>query len=119
MNVIYGVSGEGLGHVFEAVEIAALLQRDGHRVRIFTYGDRACESLAAFKPTRIEGVHLCFSAGGLSLPMTVRRNIGIFPFYLRNARRLLREMAQFKPDVFITAYEPFTMLASHKLGRPL
>lgn len=119
MNIVYGVSGEGLGHVFEAIEIGTLLKRDGHNVKILTYGDRACDSLGALKPTRIEGVHLCFNERGLSLWMTVRRNFRVFPFYFRNTRRLLREIAEFRPDVFITAYEPFTMLASHRLGRPL
>ncbi|HEV3029130.1 MAG TPA: glycosyltransferase family protein, partial [Planctomycetota bacterium] len=38
---------------------------------------------------------------------------------LRNGRRLLREIREFRPDVFITAYEPFTMIASHLVGRPL
>ena len=119
MNIVYGVSGEGLGHVFEAIEIATLLKRDGHRVKMLTYGDRACASLAAFNPTRIEGVHLCFNDKGLSLAMTVRRNHRFFPFFIWNSRRLFREIAQFQPDVFITAYEPFTMIASHRLGRPL
>jgi uncharacterized protein (TIGR00661 family) len=119
MNIVYGVSGEGLGHVFEAIEIGTLLRRDGHKVMMLTYGDRACESLAAFGPTRIEGIHLCVDSNGLSLWATVRKNLRIFPFYLRNARRLLREIAEFRPDVFITAYEPFTMIASHWLGRPL
>jgi uncharacterized protein (TIGR00661 family) len=119
MNIVYGVSGEGLGHVFEAIEIATLLKRDGHSVKLITYGDRACASLAAFNPTRIEGVHLCFNDRGLSLWMTARKNFRFFPYHIWNFRRLVRELRQFRPDVFITAYEPFTMVASHRLGRPL
>jgi len=29
MNIVYGVSGEGLGHVFEAIEITARLRQEG------------------------------------------------------------------------------------------
>jgi len=119
MNIVYGVSGEGLGHVFEAIEIVTLLQGDGHTVKVLTYGDRACRSLAAFQPTRIEGVHLCFDARGLSLWETLRGNFRCFPFYLKNGRRLMRELVDFRPDVFITAYEPFTTFASHRLRKPL
>jgi len=119
MNIVYGVSGEGLGHVFEALEIVPLLRGDGHNVRVLTFGDRACSSLAEFQPTRIEGVHLFFDAPGLSLWKTLRQNRNFFPFYLRNGRRLVRELAEFRPDLFITAYEPFTTLAAHCLRRPL
>ncbi len=119
MNIVYGVSGEGLGHVFEAIEIAEMLRRDGHVVKVLTYGERACRALARFTPTPIEGVHLCFGPTGLSLGRTLRRNLGIFPFYLRHGRRLWRELRAFRPDVFLTAYEPFTMIAAHGLRKPL
>jgi uncharacterized protein (TIGR00661 family) len=119
MNIVYGVSGEGLGHVFEAIEIIRLLREDGHTVKVLTFGDRACRSLAAFAPTRIEGVHLFFNARGLSLATTLRKNYRCFPFYWRQTRRLLRELAEFQPEVFLTAYEPFTTFAAHRLGRPL
>jgi uncharacterized protein (TIGR00661 family) len=119
MNIVYGVSGEGLGHVFEAIEIVTRLRREGHTVRVLTYGERALRSLATFQPTPIEGIHLCFNASGMSLPRTAARNLPIIPFYLRNGLRLKRELTAFRPDVFITAYEPFSMVAAHVLGKPL
>jgi uncharacterized protein (TIGR00661 family) len=119
MNIVYGVSGEGLGHVFEAIEIVALLERQGHTVRVLTYGDRAYNALKTFHPTRIEGIHLFFNSRGLSLFDTVFRNARCIPFYFKHGMRLKRELAAFRPDVFITAYEPFSMLVSHFLRRPL
>jgi uncharacterized protein (TIGR00661 family) len=120
MNIVYGVSGEGLGHVFEAREVAALLRRDGHAVKILTYGDRACRSLAEFQPTRIGGIEMFFTARGLSLNRTFWGNLRTFRFYLGGGRRrVMREIADFQPDVFITAYEPFTTLAAHRFHRPL
>jgi uncharacterized protein (TIGR00661 family) len=119
LNVVYGVSGEGLGHVFEAIEVVRRLRREGHGVKVLTYGDRAFASLAEFEPTRIEGIHLYFGPGGMSLADTVRKNLKVLPFYLRNWSRLMRELREFRPDVFVTAYEPFSMIASHVLGRPL
>jgi len=119
MNIVYGVSGEGLGHVFEAIEIITLLRADGHTVKVLTFGDRALRCLAAYRPTPIEGVHLCVDANGLSLWKTLLRNYPCFPFFLKNGRRLMKELADFRPDVFLTAYEPFTTLASHRLGKPL
>jgi uncharacterized protein (TIGR00661 family) len=119
MNIVYGVSGEGLGHVFEAIEVITRLRKEGHSVKVLTYGDRACASLREFNPTRIEGVHLHFNADGMSLFDTVTKNLRIFPFYLRHGFRLRRELKEFGPDVFITAYEPFSMVASHLLRRPL
>jgi uncharacterized protein (TIGR00661 family) len=119
MNIVYGVSGEGLGHVFEAREIVARLRREGHRVKVLTYGERALASLAEFGPTRIEGIQLYFNSRGMSLGDTVARNLHCIPFFLRNGGRLRRELAEFGPQVFLTAYEPFTMVCAHLLGRPL
>jgi len=119
MNIVYGVSGEGLGHVFEAVEVATRLRAEGHHVRVLTYGERACALLKDFDPTPIAGIGLHFNRDGMSLVDTTLRNLGIFPFYLRNWRRLRRELTAFRPDAFITAYEPFSTFASHALGRPL
>src|ERR1019366_5831119 len=119
MNIVYGVAGEGLGHVFEAIEIVTRLRREGHRVKVLTFGDRACRVLRDFGPTRIEVIQLYFGNRGLSLAATVRRNLGCIPFFLRNWPRLRRELEAFAPDAFITAYEPFTTFASHMLGKPL
>ena len=119
MNIVYGVSGEGLGHVFEALEIVPLLLQDGHAIKVLTYGDRACRLLAGYQPTRIEGVPLHCNRKGLSVWATVGKNLHCIPFYLRNWPRLKRELSAFAPDVFITAYEPFTTYAAHALKRPL
>jgi uncharacterized protein (TIGR00661 family) len=119
MKIVYGVSGEGLGHVFEAIEIVMRLQRDGHSVKVLTFGDRAMHSLAPFAPTRIEGVHLRFNERGLSLARTFPELYRVCPFYLRSGISLIREIADFQPDVFITAYEPFSNLVSHLMRRPL
>lgn len=119
MNIVYGVSGEGFGHVVEARELVPLLRRDGHEVKVLTYGDRACSALAQFQPTRIEGLPLYFGPRGLSLLRTLARNAHVVPFYLRHWRRLRAELEAFGPDVFITAFEPFTTLAARALRRPL
>lgn len=119
MNIVYGVSGEGLGHVFEALEIVPRLQAEGHRVKVLTYGDRACEALAAFRPLRIAGLPLYFGPRGLSLSQILLRNRGLPGFYLRHGRRLQAEVAAFEPDVFLTAYEPYTTYLAHALKRPL
>ena len=119
MNIVYGVSGEGLGHVYEAIQVITRLNREGHSVKVLTYGGRACRSLADFKPTRIEGIYLYFDDKGMSLGQTVFKNLSIFPFFFRNWRRLRGEIEAFKPDAFITAYEPYSMVMSHVLRRPL
>ncbi len=119
MRIVYGVSGEGLGHVREAIEIAEILQREGHLVKVLTYGERACESLGRFHPTRIEGLPLYFDEKGLSLVQTIGKNLHCIPFYVRNWGRLKQELRAFRPDVFLTAYEPFTTIAAHVLRRPL
>jgi uncharacterized protein (TIGR00661 family) len=119
MNIVYGVSGEGLGHIFEAIEMIEILRREGHTVKVFTFGDRACCHLAAFHPTRIAGFSLHVNSQELSLALSLVTNLGCIPFYLKNWRRLINEVRAFEPDVFVTSYEPFTTIASHRLHKPL
>ncbi|MEI6238441.1 MAG: glycosyltransferase family protein [bacterium] len=119
MKIIYGVSGEGLGHVFEAIEIIAALKREGHTVKVITYGDRAYSFLNSFKPIRIEGVELHTTSKGFSIWLTFFRNLHIIGFYIRNWSRLKKEIIDFKPDVFITAFELYTTIISHVLHKPL
>ncbi len=120
MKIIYGVSGEGLGHVFEAMELASRLKSEGHTVKILTYGERAFAFLRPFDVLCIEGVHLeVTSRGGFSLPLTFLKNLHIIGFYVKNWTRLKKEISDFKPDVFITAFEPYTTLISHIFHKPL
>jgi uncharacterized protein (TIGR00661 family) len=119
MKIVYGVAGEGLGHVFEAIEIVARLREEGHTVRVLTFGNRAMEVLGFLEPTRIAGIELHFGPDGMSLAATVARNLPVIPFYVRNWGRLRRELEAFGPDVFLTAYEPFTTFAAHRLRKPL
>jgi uncharacterized protein (TIGR00661 family) len=119
MNIVYGVSGEGLGHVFEALEIVPRLQREGHRVKVLTFGPRACAALAEFHPLRIEGLPLYFGRSGLSLTKTLVKNRHLPGFYWRHGPRLKQAVAEFGPDLFLTAYEPFTTHLAHALKKPL
>jgi len=119
MKIVYGVSGEGLGHVFEAIEIARILKESGHEVMILTYGDRAMEKLAALNPTRIGGVTLEMSTNGLSFWKTVWKNLDLVPFYVNHFGSLRRDIAEFRPDVFISAFEPFTNVMSRVFRKPL
>ena len=120
MRIIYGVSGEGSGHVFEAIEVASFLEQHGHTVKIFTYGNRAVAILEQyFDTTCIKGISLYFNSKGLSLPQTILKNTDCLSFYFKNSRRLRRDIKDFNPDIFITAYEPFTTLMSHFMHKPL
>jgi uncharacterized protein (TIGR00661 family) len=119
MNIVYGVSGEGLGHVFEAIEIVEILRREGHTVKVFTFGDRACNQLALYHPTRIAGLSLHVNSQGFSFSLSAVNNLQCLPFYLKNWRRLRDEIRAFNPDVFVTSYEPFTTIVSHWLHKPL
>jgi uncharacterized protein (TIGR00661 family) len=119
MKIIYGVSGEGLGHVFEAIELISHLRREGHAVKVLTYGDRAFNFLRPFDAIRIEGVHLEVTRRGFSPWLTFLKNVRIIGFYLKNWSRLKKAISDFKPDVFITAFEPYTTLISHIFHKPL
>jgi uncharacterized protein (TIGR00661 family) len=110
MKILYGVTGEGLGHAMRSRVIAAHLRERGHEVKLVASG-RACEYLARnFDDVQpIPGFSLVYRRGGVGQVRTLLRNG-------RAARRAVREtaalyrrsIAGFQPDVCITDFDSFT-----------
>jgi len=121
MRVLYGVTGEGMGHAMRSRVIASHLQERGHDVKIVASG-RACEYLRRYfdDVLPIRGLAIAYKAAEVARLRTLA-GIG------RTARPALREalalyrrqLAAFQPDACVTDFDSFSHLFGLVFDRPV
>jgi len=121
MKILYGVTGEGLGHAMRAQVIAAGLLARGHRVKIAASG-RAARVLAEHVDDviTIDGLRLTYTRGGVARTRTALRTAKRAPTALARNGSLIRSVvAPFDPDVCLTDLDSFAHAAGMILGKPV
>ena len=121
MKVLYGVTGEGLGHAMRSRVLAQHLQARGHEVKLVASG-RARGYLARYfdDVQQIPGFALTYAAGGISRLRTVGRIGRSARAAVREATELYRRpIAGFQPDVCVTDFDSFTHVFGRLFGRPV
>lgn len=121
MRILYGVTGEGLGHAMRAQVVARGLARRGHRVKIAASG-RAADLLAAEHDDvlRIDGLSLTYARGGVARTRTALRTAKEAPSALARNGALIRSVvAPFDPQVCLTDLDSFAHAAGKLLRRPV
>jgi len=106
-RIVYGIAAEGMGHATRSRPIIEEL-RKSHQVKVVT-GDRAYDYLRKdFDCEKIQSFHIRYRNNAVS-------DLGTFFMNLKNSRRLLNSFRkvrsminEFRPDMIITDFEPFT-----------
>ena len=119
MKILYGVSGEGLGHSSRAKEIILHLRKKGHKVLIMTYGQAYPVLKSLAETIKIEGIHLHFEGDSLSLKKTINHGTKNMLTNLKNLNSIKKEINRFKPDLCITDYEPIVPIMRYWYKLPL
>lgn len=114
MRILYGVTGEGLGHAMRARTIGSHLAARGHEV-LFAASGQAHELLAReLNVLRIEGFRLRYRRGKLRRGASFVENVANAPTSLcHNLGRAFHEASAFDPHVAITDFDSF----AHAIGR--
>jgi uncharacterized protein (TIGR00661 family) len=115
MRILYGVTGEGLGHAMRARTVATHLESRGHEV-LFAASGQAHDLLARqfANVLRIEGFRLRYRRGKLRRGASFVDNVARAPGSLRhNMGRALHEASRFDPHVALTDFDSF----AHAVGR--
>ncbi|CAN5878737.1 hypothetical protein BH11MYX4_BH11MYX4_68080 [soil metagenome] len=121
MRILYGVTGDGLGHTMRARALAQHLESRGHVVKLTASG-RAVSILRqhGLDVVAIDGMAMHFRRGevrrGRSLWDLVRRAPGAIA---RNAQVALSDAVAFDPDLLVTDFDTFTPLVGALLRRPV
>ena len=121
MKILYGVTGEGLGHAMRSRVVADHLRARGHDVKLAASG-RACDYLRAYfdDVQQIPGFSIAYIRDQVARGRTLAR-LG------RSARPALREtvalyrraISGFAPDVCLSDFDSFTHVFGKLFDRPV
>lgn len=121
MRILYGVTGEGLGHAMRSRVIAEHLRERGHEVKLVA-SRRACTYLRGYfdDVDEIPGFTLSYARGGISRIRTAYRNARLAKSAVRDSIDLYRDpILDFSPDVCISDLDSFAHMFGKLAGRPV
>ncbi len=111
---MYGVSGMGRGHASRSKVLIDRLLTAGHEVRILTSGT-GTTYLKEFYPdkvTDILGLTFSIDEEGIGIWRTLRKNFKEGDRLYPTMKEIQRAFKEFRPDLTITDFEPFTPFVS-------
>lgn len=120
MRILYGISGENLGHSSRAKVIIPFLLEQGHEILVLTYGD-AYEDLTEFfkkknkslQIEQIDGFRLYYINEKLNLLKTVYDGTKIVLSTLKKRKKIFELLQEFRPQVCISDFEPLSAYYSN------
>jgi uncharacterized protein (TIGR00661 family) len=121
VRILYGVTGEGLGHAMRSRVVAEHLRDRGHTVKL-TASRRACSYLRRYfdDVEEIPGFTLTYVRGGVGRLRTLARNTRGARAAVRDSIDLYRRpIVEFQPDVCISDFDSFAHVFGRLLGRPV
>jgi uncharacterized protein (TIGR00661 family) len=121
MKILYGVTGEGLGHAMRSRVVQDLLRRQGHELLVAASG-RAVAYLEqhGHRVVPIEGFQLEYGEGRLRRARTLGRTLRRAPDALRrNLAAFAEHVDPFAPDLAITDFDSFAHAYGKRRGLPV
>lgn len=119
MKILYGLSGEGFGHSSRAKKVIPFLERQGHEVLVFTYGQAYKVLKKDFRVVKIEGGEFVFREGRLKKKRTIWRSSKSYFKNVWKWRSIRKKIERFKPEVCISDMEPIVPIIRRLYGLPL
>jgi uncharacterized protein (TIGR00661 family) len=118
MRIVYGVAGMGMGHSIRSKPTIDYLLKK-HDVLIACGGSSYGFFSKKYKTLEVPSLRIKFINGHTSNLYTFFYNLIKLPVYLYNACKIYYSIAKFKPDIFISDFEPFTNYLSKIYGKKL
>src|SRR5258708_3566159 len=121
MRILYGVTGEGLGHAMRSVVVIDALRRRGHRVKIAASGRAASLLAQRFDDVlAIRGLFIVYRDGSMERGRTIVENLRGAPALVRQNVALYEDDVRgFDPDLCISDFDSFAHLYGKTHGRPV
>ena len=121
MRILYGVTGEGMGHATRSKVVCEHLVSQGHEVKIVVSG-RAHAFLAKSFPdvVEIQGLTIRYVDNAMDRDGSIARNVLTAPQMLYdNASRYFEDVVHFQPDVVISDFDSFAWFFAKRHGVPI
>ncbi|MCX6779422.1 MAG: teichoic acid biosynthesis protein, partial [Candidatus Magasanikbacteria bacterium] len=118
-RIIYGVAGQGIGHASRSKIIIEHLLNQGHQVKVVSH-DKGYENLSPFfEVSKITGLHITYKENQAKYLETLFSNIKKLPKLQKTFKQVSNLVANFKPQLIISDFEPITGLIANLNGIPL
>jgi uncharacterized protein (TIGR00661 family) len=121
MRILYGVTGEGMGHATRSKVVCEHLVARGHEVKIVVSG-RAHEFLSRSFPdvVEIKGLTIRYQDNAMDRDGSVARNVLAAPQMLyANASKYFEDVVHFEPHVVISDFDSFAWFFAKRHGLPI
>jgi uncharacterized protein (TIGR00661 family) len=121
MRILYGVTGEGMGHATRSKVTCEHLIASGHEVKIVVSG-RAHAFLAKSFPDVVEigGLSIRYVDNAMDRDGSLAKNLLAAPGLLfENVSAYFDKVVHFKPDAVITDFDSFAYLYGKRHGLPV
>ena len=121
MRILYGVTGEGMGHATRSKVVCEHLVARGHTVKIVVSG-RAHGFLAKSFPdvTEIKGLTIRYVDNAMDRDGSIARNVLAAPQMLyANAARYFDDVIHFQPEMVISDFDSFAYLFAKRHRLPI
>jgi uncharacterized protein (TIGR00661 family) len=121
MRILYGVTGEGMGHATRSKVVCEHLVAQGHKVKIVVSG-RAHAFLSKSFPdvVEIKGLTIRYVNNAMDRDGSLARNVLAAPGMFRgNVGVYYDKVVDFKPDAVITDFDSFAYLFGKRHGLPI
>ena len=121
MRILYGVTGEGMGHATRSKVTCEHLVASGHDVKIVVSG-RAHAFLAKSFPdvVEIKGLTIKYVDNRMDRDGTLAHNVLAAPgLVAANVNTYFEKVASFAPDAVITDFDSFAYLFAKRHGLPV
>lgn len=121
MRILYGVTGEGMGHATRSKVVCEHLVSQGHEVKIVVSG-RAHAFLAKSFPdvVEIKGLTIRYVDNAMDRDGSIARAVLTAPQMLyANASKYFDDVVHFEPDMVISDFDSFAYFFAKRHGLPI
>ena len=118
-KILYSVAGDGSGHSSRAREIIDHLEKEGHTVKVLSFGKGYKNLKDSFDVEKIFGLYLSYKNNEVQYLSTLFKNSLKTPEAIKSMDKVFKIVGKFKPQIVFSDFEPSSCLVASIKKLPL